>query len=97
MRVKLIGVSDEARKSESVHRSKRDYCLLKSSQIYRGTKFTSHFQGVCRFCAENKLFHSTFSPHGETQMWFLADPMEAALKFTSAIGARIPFFTEMPA
>lgn len=41
------------------------------------------------FFVENKLFHSTFSRQGETQMCSLADPNEAASRFTSATGPRI--------
>jgi hypothetical protein len=67
---------------------------LKFTAAPNPQRISKEFDG---FCAENKLFHSTFSSQGETQMCSLADPMEAALKFTSATGARIPFLTEMPA
>ena len=92
MRVKLIGVSDEARKSESVHRAKRDCSPSKSPsnsprhRIHTTSGMSKEFVG---FFVENKLFHSTFSRQGETQMCSLADPNEAASRFTSATGPRI--------
>ena len=91
MRVKLIGVSDEARKSESVHRAKHDSYSPKTSQIHRRTKSTAHVQESLMVSRREQIVSLNISRQGETQIWSLAgEPDEATQKFTSATGARIP-------
>jgi hypothetical protein len=60
MRVKLIGVSDEARKSESVARAKQDYRPRERPRyLSQGEIECNILKEFDRFFAENKLPYPT--------------------------------------
>jgi hypothetical protein len=60
---------------------------LKFTAAPNPQRMSKEFDG---FCAENKLFHSTFSPQGKTGGVLSRGFHEAAQKSTSATGARVP-------